>query len=55
MVPLLYTGEYFLWGHYNKHPVYQHYSGLDFIYYHKNSVWGIGPKDWRSSRPVALP
>ena len=37
-------GDYYLWGYYNNHPVYQHYSGLDFIYFHKNNVWGIGPK-----------
>jgi hypothetical protein len=24
--------------------VYQHSSGLDFIYFHTNGVWGIGPK-----------
>lgn len=27
-------GDYFLWGYYNTRPVYQHYSGLDFIYFH---------------------
>jgi hypothetical protein len=43
-ITLLILGDYFLWGYYNKHPVYQHYSGLDFIYYHKNGVWGVGPK-----------
>ena len=37
-------GEYFLWGYYNNKPVYQHSSGLDFLYFHKNNVWGIGPK-----------
>ena len=37
-------GDYFLWGYYNKRPVYQHYNGLDFIYFHKNEVWGVGPK-----------
>ena len=37
-------GEYFLWGYYNNHPVYQHYSGLDFLYFHTNMVWGVGPK-----------
>jgi hypothetical protein len=37
-------GEYFFWGFYNERPVYQHASGLDFLYYHKNNVWGVGPK-----------
>ena len=37
-------GEYFLWGVYNDRPVYQHISGLDFLYFHKNNVWGAGPK-----------
>ena len=37
-------GDYFLWGYYNDHPVYQHYSGLDFLYFHANQVWGVGPK-----------
>ena len=37
-------GDYFLWGYYNNHPVYQHYSGLDFLYFHSNMVWGVGPK-----------
>ena len=37
-------GEFFLWGFYNDRPVYQHVSGLDFLYYHKNHVWGVGPK-----------
>jgi len=37
-------GAFHLWGYYNNHPVYQHYSGLDFLYFHKNQVWGIGPK-----------
>lgn len=37
-------GEYFLWGYYNDKPVYQHVSGLDFLYYHQNNVWGVGPK-----------
>ena len=37
-------GDYFLWGYYNNHPVYQHYSGLDFLYFHRNQVWGVGPK-----------
>ena len=37
-------GEYFLWGYYNARPVYQHFSGLDFLYFHKNNVWGVGPK-----------
>merc|ERR1712083_193427 len=37
-------GSFHLWGYYNDHPVYQHYSGLDFLYFHKNQVWGIGPK-----------
>ena len=37
-------GEFFLWGFYNDRPVYQHVSGLDFLYYHKNNVWGVGPK-----------
>ena len=37
-------GEYFLWGFYNDKPVYQHISGLDFLYYHQNNVWGVGPK-----------
>jgi len=37
-------GDYFLWGYYNNHPVYQHYSGLDFLYFHRNEVWGVGPK-----------
>ena len=37
-------GEYHLWGHYNDHPVFQHYSGLDFLYFHTNSVWGVGPR-----------
>eukprot|EP00092_Neocalanus_flemingeri_P105527 GFUD01135286.1.p1 GENE.GFUD01135286.1~~GFUD01135286.1.p1 ORF type:complete len:415 (-),score=38.97 GFUD01135286.1:208-1452(-) len=37
-------GDYFLWGYYNGHPVYQHYSGLDFLYFHRNEVWGVGPK-----------
>lgn len=37
-------GEYFLWGSYNERPVYQHVSGLDFLYFHKNNVWGVGPK-----------
>eukprot|EP00090_Calanus_glacialis_P020657 TRINITY_DN31854_c0_g1_i1.p1 TRINITY_DN31854_c0_g1~~TRINITY_DN31854_c0_g1_i1.p1 ORF type:complete len:998 (-),score=131.89 TRINITY_DN31854_c0_g1_i1:38-3031(-) len=37
-------GDYFLWGYYNSHPVYQHYSGLDFLYFHRNEVWGVGPK-----------
>ncbi|XP_023347561.1 uncharacterized protein LOC111716356 [Eurytemora carolleeae] len=37
-------GDYYLWGEYNEKPVYQHYSGLDFIYFHKNQVWGVGPK-----------
>ena len=22
----------------------QHYSGLDFLYFHANQVWGVGPK-----------
>ena len=22
----------------------QHSSGLDFLYFHKNNVWGVGPK-----------
>ena len=33
-------GDYFLWGYYNDHPVYQHYSGLDFLYFHTNQVRG---------------
>ena len=33
-------GDYFLWGYYNNHPVYQHYSGLDFLYFHTNQVRG---------------
>ena len=37
-------GEYFLWGYFNERPVYQHVSGLDFLYFHKNNVWGAGPK-----------
>ena len=37
-------GDFFLWGYYNNRPVYQHYSGLDFLYFHKNNVWGVGPK-----------
>lgn len=37
-------GDYFLWGYYNDKPVFQHSSGLDFLYFHKNNVWGIGPK-----------
>ena len=37
-------GDYFLWGYFNNHPVYQHYSGLDFLYFHTNMVWGVGPK-----------
>ena len=37
-------GEYFLWGYYNNRTVYQHSSGLDFLYYHTNNVWGVGPK-----------
>ncbi len=37
-------GDYHLWGYYNGRPVYQHFSGLDFLYFHKNSVWGVGPK-----------
>ena len=37
-------GEYFLWGSFNERPVYQHVSGLDFLYFHKNNVWGVGPK-----------
>ena len=31
-------GSFHLWGYYNDHPVYQHYSGLDFLYFHKNQV-----------------
>ena len=31
-------GSFHLWGYYNEHPVYQHYSGLDFLYFHKNQV-----------------
>ena len=31
-------GAFHLWGYYNNHPVYQHYSGLDFLYFHKNQV-----------------
>jgi hypothetical protein len=31
-------GAFHLWGFYNEHPVYQHYSGLDFLYFHKNQV-----------------
>ena len=27
-------GEFHLWGYYNGRPVYQHESGLDFLYYH---------------------
>ena len=37
-------GDYFLWGYYNARPVFQHSSGLDFLYFHKNNVWGVGPK-----------
>jgi hypothetical protein len=37
-------GNYFLWGKSNNKPVYQHESGLDFMYYHTNHVWGVGPK-----------
>ena len=37
-------GEYHLWGYFNNRTVYQHKSGLDFLYYHKNNVWGVGPK-----------
>jgi len=37
-------GNYFLWGKNNNKPVYQHESGLDFMYYHTNHVWGVGPK-----------
>ncbi len=37
-------GDFYLWGYYNTRPVFQHSSGLDFLYFHKNSVWGIGPK-----------
>jgi hypothetical protein len=44
MLKITSIGDYFLWGYYNRHPVYQHYSGLDFIYFHKNGLWGIGPK-----------
>ena len=33
-----------LGGYYNDKPVYQHVSGLDFLYYHQNNVWGVGPK-----------
>ena len=28
-------GEFHLWGYYNSKPVYQHESGLDFLYYHR--------------------
>ena len=34
-------GEYHLWGYYNNRTVYQHSSGLDFLYYHANNVWGV--------------
>ena len=37
-------GDFFLWGYYNARPVFQHSSGLDFLYFHKNNVWGVGPK-----------
>ena len=35
-------GEYFLWGYFNERPVYQHVSGLDFLYFHKNSSSSVG-------------
>ena len=31
-----------LWGYYNNHPVYQHYSGLDYVYFLTN-LWWVGP------------
>ena len=36
-------GDYYLWGHFNNHPVYQHYSGLDYVYFLSN-LWWVGPK-----------
>ena len=36
-------GDYYLWGEYNDHPVYQHYSGLDYIYF-LSSLWWVGPE-----------
>ena len=36
-------GDYYLWGHYNNHPVYQHYSGLDYVYF-LNNLWWVGPE-----------
>ena len=47
-------GDYHLWGYYNGKPVYQHFSGLDFLYFHKNNVWGVGPKIGGNSAGVTF-
>ena len=36
-------GDYFLWGDSNGHAVYQHWSGLDYMYFLDNKWW-VGPE-----------
>lgn len=34
--------SYFLFGYYEGHPVYQHLSGLEYLFLAHNQAWAIG-------------
>ena len=46
-------GEYFLWGHYDGSPVYQHFAGVEYLYL-RDGNWLISDEVYPLFKPVSF-